>query len=184
MDVSQLISGSILIFALTTDSFVVSFAYGMSRTAMSLGLIVGMNLIMSSLLGAALWTGNAAAGLFPGWAASWLGTVFLFLIGSYRLIAFFRKREKPEKEEPKVLTPGTAVLLAFALSADSLAAGLGTGLVQSGEMFLAAGSFFGGIFMMKVGWILGYKGRRAAGRDLSWLGGVCLLALAVSSLWI
>lgn len=184
MEIPEVIRGFLLIFALTTDSFVVSFAYGMSGTAMAWGTVAGMNLIMSSLLGAALWAGNAAAGFVPSWAASWLGTGFLFVIGVYRLCAFFRKKEEKEQEKTRALTGGTAVLLAFALSADSLAAGLGTGLVQSGEMLLAVGSFFGGILMMKAGWILGFQGRQAAGRDLSWLGGVCLLALAFSSLWL
>ena len=54
----KIVDGILLILALTTDSFVVSFAYGMAKTKMPFFIVAGMNLMMSSLLGAAVLIGN------------------------------------------------------------------------------------------------------------------------------
>lgn len=45
----KIVDGILLILALTTDSFVVSFAYGMAKTKMPFFIVAGMNLMMSSL---------------------------------------------------------------------------------------------------------------------------------------
>ena len=42
----KIVDGILLILALTTDSFVVSFAYGMAKTKMPFFIVAGMNLMM------------------------------------------------------------------------------------------------------------------------------------------
>lgn len=184
MNAGEFLKEILLIFALTTDSFVVSFSYGMSRTIFPLSLMAAMNLIMSALLGAAVFAGNAMSEILPAVFTAAAGALLLSLIGGYRLVSFFRNKGRTKQVSEEELSKRTAVLLAFVLSADSLAAGIGTGLIQSAGPFLAVGTFFAGMVMMKTGWFLGYQGRQAAGRDLSWLGGLCLLALAASFLWV
>lgn len=184
MDSLKILNGILLILALTTDSFVVSFAYGMEKTGMPFRIVAGMNLIMSSFLGTAVLAGNFLSSLLPADITANLGTLMLFGIGFYKVLGYFFKREE-KRAEPiiKKLTPGEGFVLAFVLSLDSLAVGLGTGLVQSGELFLAAGSFVGGILMMEAGWNLGYRFRQTVKRDLSWISGICLLLLAFGSIW-
>ena len=184
MDVIKLLNGILLIIALTTDSFVVSFAYGMERTKMPFQIVAGMNLIMSSFLGMAVLAGNFFSAFLPETVTSKLGILLLAAMGFCRVWEYFRKkRTKKEEQILKKLTPAEGFILAFVLSLDSLAVGLGTGLVQAGELFLAAGSFIGGIFMMEAGWHLGYRFRRAVQKDLSWISGACLLLLAFGSIW-
>ena len=43
MDMSKVFHGILWILALTTDSFVVSFAYGMEKIKLSFLMVVGMN---------------------------------------------------------------------------------------------------------------------------------------------
>ena len=93
------------------------------------------------------------------------------------MMSFFFRKET-NSCAVKVLTMKEGFILAFVLSADSLAAGLGTGLMQSGEWMLAAGAFLGGMGMMKAGWELGSRFRKKTNRDLSWISGMCLLLLA------
>lgn len=184
MDFSAFFKGILLIAALTTDSFVVSFAYGMGKTRLPFGLVAGMNFIMSALLGVSMTMGNFLAVILPEEFTSWAGTLLLMAIGLYRLGEFFLKKQKPsEKEKLKSLSGAEGILLAFVLSLDSLAVGLGTGLVQSGEIFFIGGSFVGGILMMETGWKLGFHFRRSFHRDFSWISGVCLLLLALGSIW-
>ncbi len=174
----KIIDELLLLLALTTDSFVVSFAYGMTRTKMPFWIVAGMNLIMSALLGMAVLAGNFLYTVLPQSLPQWLGILLLTLLGMYRILGFFLKKEK-NTGSIKLLTPGEGFILAFVLSADSLAAGIGTGLLQSGELLLAVGAFFAGIAMMKAGWFLGSRIQKTAKRDFSWISGVCLLLLAL-----
>lgn len=182
MESINFINGILLIIALTTDSFVVSFAYGMEKTRMPFPIVAGMNLIMSSLLGTAVLAGNFISSFFPEAVTGSVGTILLAGIGLYRVLSFFFQPEKEEGTHGS-LTGAEGFILAFVLSADSLAVGIGTGLVQSGQLLLVAGSFLGGVIMMELGWNIGYRFRMTVNRDLSWISGVCLLLLAVGSIW-
>lgn len=184
MDISKVFHGILWILALTTDSFVVSFAYGMEKVKISFPIVVGMNLIMSFLLGMAVLTGNFLSCFLSKTITSLLCTGILAGMGLYRiLICFYSKEDTVEKRKKKELARMEAILLAIVLSLDSLAVGLGTGLVQTRGLFLAVGSFVGGIFMMESGWKLGNVFRISMKRDLSWLSGACLILLA-AGLWI
>ena len=178
----MIIKEIVLIFVLTTDSFVVSFAYGMRRVKMPFKIVAGMNVIMSGLLGIALLTGSFLSGFFSENVTTYLGAILLTGIGLYRILSFFFQKEE-NQEIYKELTTGEGFTLAFLLSLDSLAVGVGSGLGQAGQLFLAAGTFIGGILMMELGWKLGCAFRKTAQRDLSWISGVCLLLLAMGFLW-
>ena len=167
----------LLIFVLTTDSFVVSFAYGMRKVKMPFKIVAGMNVIMSGLLGLSFLSGFLSEDV-----TMYLGAILLISIGLYRILSFFFQKEE-KQEIYKELTASEGFTLAFLLSLDSLAVGVGTGLVQSGQFFLAAGTFICGIAMMELGWKLGCVFRNTTQKDLSWVRGVCLLLLAMSFLW-
>ncbi len=179
---ATIIKEILLIFVLTTDSFVVSFAYGMRKVKMPFKIVTGMNVIMSGLLGISLLTGSFLSGFLPKDVTACLGAILLIGIGLYRILSFFFQKEE-NQEIYKELTAAEGFTLAFLLSFDSLAVGVGTGLVQSGQLFLAAGTFIGGILMMELGWKLGCIFRNTTQRDLSWISGVCLLLLAMGFLW-
>lgn len=183
MDMSKVFHGILWILALTSDSFVVSFAYGMEKIKLSFLMVVGMNLIMSCLLGMAVLTGNFLSCFLSKTITSLVCTGILAGMGFYRIfVCFFSKQEADGKEKKRHLTGIEAMLLAVVLSLDSLAVGLGTGLVQTGGMLLAAGSFAGGILMMEAGWKLGNAFCISVKKDLSWLSGACLVLLA-AGLW-
>ena len=175
MNSLAVLKGILLILALTMDSFVVSFAYGVSKTKMPFGIVVCMNLLMSTILGTAIFMGSRLAALLPEGVTGRLGFLLLFGIGCYRLFSYFLKKVK-------ALNLLEGLGLAFILSLDSIAVGIGTGLVQSGQVMLVIGSFLAGIAVMEAGWMLGHGTRHILNRDLSWLSGVCLLLLAIGSL--
>lgn len=184
MDISKVFHGILWILALTTDSFVVSFAYGMEKIKISFSMVVGMNLIMGSLLGMAVLAGNFLSYFLPKTVTSLLCTGILAGMGFYRIfVCFYAKENTAGKGKKKEITRIEAILLAIVLSLDSLALGLGTGLIQTGGRFLVVGSFLGGICMMEIGWKLGKLFGISMKRDLSWLSGACLILLA-AGLWI
>lgn len=182
MDTMKLLNGMLLIFALTTDSFVVSFAYGMEKVKIPFPMIVGMNLLMSLLLGGAVWTGKFLSSFIPEIFTTQIAAGILAGMGFYRIISGIVKK-KEEQKIAETLTCIQGIVLALVLSLDSLAAGIGTGLLQTGEIFLSAGFFLAGIFMMEAGWRLGASFRVYLKKDLSWMSGVCLVLLAAKLWW-
>ena len=66
MNIEDFLKNSILIFALTMDSFMVSFSYGASRIKISFSVVAGMNLVMSGMLGMAVWIGNGFSHFIEG----------------------------------------------------------------------------------------------------------------------
>lgn len=171
----------LLIAALTTDSFVVSFSYGIRNVRMPFKLVLVMNMIMSLILAGGLWAGGLMETVFPRKYTLAAGGMVLLGMGIYRIGKQFLKREKKE-DSVKKLTFFQAVLMAVLLSLDGLAAGIGTGLTESGGNLLILGTFAGGILMMEAGWKTGRHFKCFFRWDLSWVSGVCLLAIGVGIL--
>ena len=82
----------LLIAALTTDSFVVSFSYGAQNVKMSMKMILVMNLVMSLLLAVILSLDGLAAGIGTGLlhAEEWLLIAGVFLGGILMMEAGWR----------------------------------------------------------------------------------------------
>ena len=176
------LNGILLIIALTTDSFVVSFSYGAQNVKMSMKMILVMNLVMSLLLAGGICTGRVMEGFFPRNIASAAGALVLLGMGGYRIWKFLQGRRSGEEQEVQELDYFQGILLALILSLDGLAAGIGTGLVQAEEGLLIPGVFLGGILMMEAGWRAGNHFRHVFRKDISWISGICLLILGAGTL--
>ncbi|HJD28948.1 MAG TPA: manganese efflux pump [Candidatus Blautia avicola] len=176
------INGILLITALTTDSFVVSFSYGAQNVRLSGKIILAMNLVMSLLLAAGIWAGSIIEDFFPRAFALSAGALVLIGMGGYRMFRFFLQEKALEEREVGELDYFQGILLAVLLSLDGVAAGIGTGLVQARAGFLIPGVFLGGVLMMKAGWEAGNHFQDFFQRDISWVSGICLMALGVGTL--
>ena len=172
----------LFVIALTMDSFVISFAYGISKCKPSLGVVIMMNGVCSLVLGIALIAGGFLGTLIPDWVTKQICFVLLLLVGGYKVIAACRKKETVDQTEIKELSWTEGFLLALALSLDGLVAGVGAGLLYSNKLLLVACSFVAGIAVMLLGWMLGYRCRHFIRRDLSWISGACLLLLALRTI--
>ena len=85
MNIEDFLKNSILIFALTMDSFMVSFSYGASRIKISFSVVAGMNLVMSGMLGMAVWIGNGFSHFIEGRTTDVLAGVLLGGMGGYQI---------------------------------------------------------------------------------------------------
>lgn len=137
---ATIIKEILLIFVLTTDSFVVSFAYGMRKVKMPFKIVAGMNIIMSGLLGISLLTGSFLSDFLPKDVTTCLGAILLIGIGLYRILSFFFQKEE-NKEIYQELTAAEGFTLLFTFF-DSLAVGVGTGLSTVRAAFLSCGNFY------------------------------------------
>ncbi|HJD24223.1 MAG TPA: manganese efflux pump [Firmicutes bacterium] len=201
----------LLVTAVSADAFAASFAYGMGGIripAASLAVITGIStamLLLSLLLGGVL-----RPFLPPGLTRA-LASGILLLLGLAKLfdcslkvflrrhttvrrewkVAGFELRfilnvyanpEEADSDHSRSLSPREAAPLAAALSLDGLAAGFGAGLAAVSFPVVALLSLGIGALSVLLGSSLGRKAAQKLPFDLSWLGGVLLLALAVMKL--
>lgn len=101
MNIEDFLKNSILIFALTMDSFMVSFSYGASRIKISFSVVAGMNLVMSGMLGMAVWIGNGFSHFIEGRTTDVLAGVLLGGMGGYQIYhsVQIQKQNMTKKQE-------------------------------------------------------------------------------------
>ena len=82
----------------------------------------------------------------------------------------------------KKITAAEAVLLATALSLDSLAVGFGAALSDAGILLIYLTSFITSVIAVLAGCALGNRLAERTSLNVSWIGGVILILLAFSAL--
>ena len=184
----------LLVTAVSADAFAASFAYGMGGIripAASLAVITGVSTAMLLL---SLLLGGVLRPFLPGLAKLFDCSLKAFLrrhitvrrewkVAGFELrfiLNVYANPEGADSDHSHSLSPREAAPLAAALSLDGLAAGFGAGLAA--VSFLAAALLSLGIGALSVllGSSLGRKAAQKLPLDLSWLGGVLLLILAVT----
>lgn len=199
----------ILVFALCTDTFVASLAYGANQVHVSWGKVALLNGICSGCLGAALGMGSLIDAFIPENLTKVICFVCLFTLGLVKLLDYsikaFINRNCCMHRDLSFSLSGLKVIvsiygnpmaadadgsfslgwketifLAFAMSIDSLVAGTMAAFLDIPVLLTLFMSFVIGMCMMYAGL---WMGRKVASRwkcDLSWVSGVLLMALALT----
>jgi len=197
--------------ALSLDAFVASFAYGGKKIAIPFKSVQVINLICGAITGVSLFVGNVVRQYIPEGLTVAICFTILAIMGILKLLdgitkSIIRKNENINKElrfsmlnfrfilhlyadpedadvdDSKVLSPMEATSLAFALSLDGIAAGLGAAIGNVNGWAVLICSLFTNMAAVLLGCALGNKLARKTSLDLSWLCGVVLIGLAVSKL--
>lgn len=113
MNIEDFLKNSILIFALTMDSFMVSFSYGASRIKISFSVVAGMNLVMSGMLGMAVWIGNGFSYFIEGRTTDILAGVLLGGMGGYQIYHSVRIRKQNTMKKTRKLNFMSGIILAM-----------------------------------------------------------------------
>lgn len=198
----------ILVFALCTDTFVASLAYGANRVHVGWGKVALLNGICSGCLGLALGLGSVISAVLPGDVTRIICFVSLFLLGFIKFLDYsikayinrhccIRRNLSFSLSGLKVIVniygdPMAAdvdgsqslgwketVFLALAMSIDSLVAGTIAALLDIPVAATLVLSFAVGVCMMYGGLWLGRKVASRFRCDLSWISGVLLMVLAL-----
>lgn len=209
---ASILQSILLVAALSVDAFVASFAYGTDKIRIPpfSGFVICA--ICSGLLGISLAVGRLLGPALPDALTGILGFSLLFLLGIIKLFDswlknFLRRHQSGKKrlhfclaglrfilqvyvdstaadrDASRLLSPGEAASLAFALSVDGLAVGFGAGLLEGDPLMLMLLSLLTTAAAILTG---GAIGRRIAERlkmDLGWLSGLLLMLLAVLKLF-
>ena len=198
----------ILVFALCTDTFVASLAYGANQVHVSWGKVALLNGICSGCLGAALGMGSLIDAFIPENLTKVICFVCLFTLGLVKLLDYSIKRyinnhctlnknfhfslsglkiiiniygDPMAADVDGSLSLGwkETVFLALAMSIDSLVAGTMAAFLNLPTGATLGLSFVVGVCMMYAGLWLGGKVASKWKCDLSWISGVLLMILAL-----
>lgn len=173
----------VLVLALSVDLFVTCIAYGSCLIVLPRKVILLFSGMGSLCLGLSLEFGTFLSAFFPPDIPRILGSLCLGALGVGKLADYLRKRKQQEKPELQALTVREALLPALAMSADSLVAGLGLGFWESRLLSLLLASFFAGLLAAHLGAGIGRRLAEKSHRELSWLSGVLLIALAAQKMF-
>ncbi|MCR5707168.1 putative sporulation protein YtaF [Ruminococcus sp. YRD2003] len=197
----------ILAFIVSFDTYLVAAAYCNSGIRIPLASAAVINLTGAAVLGAALVLSDIAGCFIPAELCRTLGLIVLTSIGvitvfkslmrllvrrlsergglslrtgsSGLVIKLYLDDTAADTDGSKSLSPSEAAALALASSLDSAATGLSCGFCDISPLRTAAFAFFAGFAAVAFGSITGRR-FSASDRELSWLGGVLLIAFAVT----
>lgn len=194
----------IITFALSLDTLVSGFAYGVNKIKIPIKSIIVINLVCCSVLSASLIGGSVLGKYIPSYVNLSVSVVLLFTIGLIKLLdepiknairkknlsstiaSIYAEPEKADTDFSKSLSVQEALFLSLALSIDGFVAGFGAGLTINnfiGYLTIITLSFFTGIAFIIFGNILGKTVALKSKLDLSWLSGLILMILAIVKLF-
>lgn len=203
----QFVQSLALVLAVSLDSFAASMAYGSGGIKIPARSVLIISGTCCCMLGASLCLGAAAGMLIPdnilkiccfsillitgiiNFSNSLIknyirknneiNKMLSFSVLSLRFLLYvYADPQKADVDRSRELSPREAVTLALALSLDGIAAGVGAGLGSGSILMTLALAFAVGTLAVWLGAKLGNCFSKRSGRDISWLSGLMLMALA------
>lgn len=201
----------LLVIALSVDAFVASFAYGSDKIKIPVISVAIISSICSMVLIVSTLLGSFIKQFIPPHSTNIICFIILFILGTIKLFdssikSFIRKNANLKKElkfsafnlsfilniyadpqnadcdSSKILSPAEAAPLAFALSIDGLAVGIGAGLVTINFVEIVILSLLSNAIAVLLGSYMGYKIAESTDLNLSWISGTLLIILSFMKL--
>lgn len=196
----------LLVMALCLDSLTASFSFGIGRIKVPFLSALVISLIGSVFLFVSIFCGTWISGYIPSQFSACLSFGVLLLLGIIRLwdivikkyikkknlekgdcqsgfcrfvLTVYAESEKADANRSQTLSVSEAITLAIALSVDSLAAGIGVGVVNGLGFELALFSLACGFIAVELGCFIGRRVAKVTTLDLSWISGIVLIGLAI-----
>ena len=202
----------LVVLVLSLDAFTASMAYGADRIRISLRSALVISGMGTAFLIISVGAGGILGNLIPSVFCTAVSVGILLTVGllnfcqgamksflrrktdgtgnfhfKIREIAFvievFLDETKADRDHSKTLSVREAVYLGIALSIDSLATGFGIGFSPVSLWKIALFSFFVHLTAVLVGSMVGRRLSGVAKVDLSWLGGLMIVGIAVMKLF-
>ena len=178
-----------LVLALVLDNFAAGMGYGSDGIRIPWKMAVLLNLICSLTLALAMCLGKEIDLLISPDVLEKICFVSFMMLGGIKFIDYFRKRfscRSVERKQPvKKLSLKETVFLSFAMSTDGILSAPFAAMLGISVAGTSAAVFVMGMITMYAGYFLGKALWNHRQCDLSFLGGLAFLFLAVTkcSLW-
>jgi putative Mn2+ efflux pump MntP len=184
----MLLTALLIAAVVSIDMLASGFAYGTANTRVPFRYVLFINAFCGVALGAALSAGYFISRIIPKAVTLGISIAALAGLGLFKIFQYLRRRKRSEGKPPaQQISWGEATALAAILSIDGMAVGVGTAVYNAEILFcvLAVGfTLAAGIVLFAFGNFLGRRLTTHAAPDLSWLGGLVLIALAAAQPFI
>lgn len=205
----MILEAALISLVLSLDAFVASFAYGSKGIKIPFRSSLVIALTCAGTTGLALLVGTLARQYIPYGLAGGISFAILFILGIAKLadsitksiirrqtinkqikfsllnirfiLMLYADPENADVDGSKTLSTTEAAWLATALSLDGLAVGLGAALGSASGYMIFFLTIISGLAAITLGDFLGNKAAERININLSWLGGVLLILLALGS---
>ena len=206
-----ILEAALIASAISLDSLVAGFAYGTNKIKINLRYVLLINLICCVMIGAGFFFGGILKDYISEGAAAIASFTILFLLGLIKILDGFTKSlikkytdlsreikfslfnfnfilklyadpKASDADLSKNISMSEAASIAIALSLDGVAVGLGAALGGVNWIAVILLSAVTGICAIIFGRYIGERAASKFKRNLSWLGGVALIILAVAQL--
>ena len=197
---------------LSIDAFTAGFAYGSKKIRIPFSSVQIITLICCAVTGLSLFLGHILRPFLPEWLAVGIAFTVLFLIGLTKLLdgivktiirkytgldrAFrfsvfdlkfilrlYADPEAADKDVSAHISYGEAAVLAVSLSLDSMAVGFAAALAGVNPWALIGWSLITNTVAIVLGRKLGFNLANKLPFNITWLGGLVLMGLAISHLF-
>jgi len=202
-----------LALVLSLDAFVCAFAYGSERIKLPVLSVCVITAICAAVLALAGWAGTLVMVFLPYWLEPALSFAILFMLGIVRLFDGFIKRmiqrrtdfnkqlnfrafnlrfilqlyadpARADVDSSKVISPAEAMVLALAVSLDSVAIGISAAFAGINMLYLVIAAFVATAAALALGRVIGERVSRSLPFDISTGGGALLIILAFARLFV
>ncbi|MDR0272017.1 MAG: manganese efflux pump [Clostridiales bacterium] len=204
-----LVEAMVLASSLSVDAFTAGFAYGSKKIRIPMSSLHIINIVCCAIIGIAMFFGHLAKPFLSDGFAAAVGFTILFLMGIAKLLdgiikACIRKHtekevkfsmfdiqfilhvyanpEAADADVSKHISAGEAVALSLSLSLDGMAVGFAAVLAGINPWALLGASLFTNIAAIVLGRKIGHSLAEKLPFNISWVGGIVLIALAFSRL--
>lgn len=197
----------LLVFALCIDAFATSITYGIGKIKIPIISSLIISFVGASFLGIALFLSSIIQHLISTQVCIGISVVLLLFLGIVNLFqnsikAYLRKckgqknvqfsflninfvldvyldETKADADNSNVLSSKEALMLAIALSVDSLATGFSAGLGEVNGFGILFFCFVFGFLCVNCGCQIGQRISMCTSINLSWISGIVLIILAL-----
>ena len=182
----------LLVTILSLDTFTAGLSYGIEKVKIPLSSLFTIAFISGAVLTLSLFAGHILLDFISPAFTKILSFLVLFVLSLYKLYdAFpclrFTKHhlttevitQNINKHPKEILSVSEAVLLAAALSVDNISAGICTGRILISFPLTLLVTFLIHLISLSIGVLTGHFFFKNCSKNLSWLGAVVLMLLAL-----
>lgn len=200
----------LLVIALCTDAFATAITYGISKIKIPFSSALIISLIGTVFLAVSLFLSGLLMKAIPRELCVTLSAALLFFIGTISIfqnsikaylkkhcgaakvsfslfsisfaVSIFIDEKCADADNSKSLSPKEAVMLAFALSVDSVASGFSAGLSLENRLLTIIMCLIICLLCVFLGSAIGQRISKNITLNLGWLSGFVLMSIAVMKL--
>ncbi|MCL2556644.1 MAG: manganese efflux pump [Firmicutes bacterium] len=199
----MILEAFLLTLAISIDAFASGFAYGTNRIKIPIISVLIISFIGSTFLGISLFFGSIISQIIPPIIAIIICSVVLIGLGLSKILGGLIKRKLAKRkntllkvcgapieadlDQSKILSIKEACILAVALALDAMAVGIGAGLINPNIKFylvIISFSLIMDIILLSLGTFIGSKIAKKSKINLSWLGGLILIGVAIMNIFL